>query len=182
VRGRVSITGGRALSENAYQLTTTQDGSVSQVEQSVPVVPLDRQPGQPVPLLLHVDRGISYDDHVDGAAIGAQVFSGIARDVLWEGVSDGDRAIFANMGLTVTEDALLLDLNRDKYLRYLYSAAPFFAALVMAYIARMMITMARDGHQADAEFDKQFQASRQADLAKQAAQGDDDDDDDDDDK
>ena len=69
------------------------------------------------------------------------------------------------MGLTISEDALLVDLNRDKYLFYLYSAAPFFAALVMAYIARMMINMARDSHRADAEFDKKFQANRQAALA-----------------
>jgi hypothetical protein len=179
--GNVTITGGRALYEHAYQLTTTTDGSVSQVEQFVPVVPLDWQPGQPVPLLLHIDRGISYDTQVDSAVIGTQVFTGIARDILWEGVSAGDRAVFANMGLTVSEDALLVDLNRDKYLFYLYSAAPFFAALVMAYIARMMINMARDGHKADAEFEKKFQANRQAALAKLAAQDDDDDDDDDED-
>jgi len=177
----VTITGGRALYEQAYQLTTTTDGSVSQVEQFVPVVPLDWQSGQPVPLLLHVDRGISYDNQVDGSVVGTQVFTGIARDILWEGVSAGDRAIFANMGLTVSEDALLVDLDPSKYLFYLYSAAPLFALLVMAYIARMMVNMARDSHKADAEFDKKFQASRQAALAKQAAHGDDDDDDDSDD-
>ena len=167
----VTITGGRALYEHAYQLTTTQDGSVSQVEQYVPVVPLDWQPGQPVPLLLHIDRGIGYDNQVDPSVIGTQTFTGIARDILWEGVSGGDRAIFANMGLTVSENALLVDLNRDKYLFYLYSAAPFFAALVMAYIARMMINMARDGHKADAEFDKKFQAARQAALPQMRQAG-----------
>ena len=107
----VTITGARALYEHAYQLTTTQDGSVSQVEQFVPGVPLDWQPGQPVPLLLHVNRGISYDNQVDGSVIGTQTFTGVARDILWEGVSSGDRAIFANMGLTVSEDALLVDTD-----------------------------------------------------------------------
>ena len=118
----VLITGARAkLSESIEVTTTTKKGGVetgATTKYFVPLVPNGWEKDQPVHVILETDEMNSADE---AKLERATKFSGVVRDVLWEGLSSDDREYFVkDAGLKLSDHVKLVE----------YRANPQFDLLV----------------------------------------------------
>lgn len=107
----VLITGARAkLSESIEVTTTTKKGGVetgSTTKYFVPLVPNGWEKDQPVHVILETDELNASDE---AKLERATKFSGVIRDVLWEGLSSDDRDYFIqDVGLKLSDDVKLVE-------------------------------------------------------------------------
>lgn len=132
----LTITDAVPLTQLAVQLTTSRVEPTSErvmnVDQFIPLVPPGWQAGDAIPVIMKVAKGIDTRNKLDARATEPGSFTGVARNIMWEGVPSDIKTIFQrDAKARLADDVLLLSLEDDKLYDYMLAAAIPFSLFIV---------------------------------------------------
>lgn len=141
----IIITGARARLAESIEVTTTRTkrgvDTGSTTKYLVPIVQPDWDKSQPVRVILETDEMTSADEE---KLERATKFTGIVRNVLWEGLDRGDREYLTReAGLALHDDVLLVEYRANPRFDLLVFLAATGMTLFIMLVAALAIWLKR---------------------------------------